>query len=62
MTFDYLMPAHNQPWPDKHLLPETLIGAEKVLSRQAEAREIIDPWKRRLKLYSFGRFEITTPA
>ena len=30
--FDRLMPGHNQPWLDKDLLPETLEGAEKVLS------------------------------
>ena len=58
--FDHLMPGHNQPWLDKSLLPETLAGAEKVLSGQAEAEDIIDPWNRRLKQYSFGRFSITT--
>ncbi len=58
--FDRLMPSHNQPWLDKDLLPETLEGAEKVLSGQAEPREIIDPWNRRLKQYSFDRFQILT--
>jgi len=58
--FDHLMPGHNQPWLDKGLLPETLAGAEKVLSGQATAEDIIDPWNRRLKQYSFGRFAITT--
>lgn len=58
--FDHLMPGHNEPWLGKDLLPETLIGAEKVLSGQAEPREIIDPWNRRLKQYSFGRFDILT--
>ena len=58
--FDRLMPGHNQPWVDKDLLPETLEGAEKVLSGQAEPREIIDPWRRRLKQHSFGRFQILT--
>ena len=58
--FDYLMPCHNQPWLDKSFLPETLAGAEKVLSGEAEFREITDPWNRRLKQYSFGRFEILT--
>jgi glyoxylase-like metal-dependent hydrolase (beta-lactamase superfamily II) len=58
--FDHLMPGHNQPWLDKSLLPETLAGAEKVLSGQAEGADIIDPWNRRLKQYSFGRFSITT--
>jgi hypothetical protein len=54
------MPGHNQPRLDKDLLPETLEGAEKVLSGQAEPREIVDPWNRRLKQYSFGRFQILT--
>jgi glyoxylase-like metal-dependent hydrolase (beta-lactamase superfamily II) len=58
--FDHLMPGHNQPWLDKGLLPETLAGAEKVLSGQVEPEDIIDPWNRRLKQYSFGRFAITT--
>lgn len=58
--FDYLMPSHNEPWLDKKLLPETLAGAEKVASGQAESREIIDPWNRRLREYSFGRFSILT--
>jgi glyoxylase-like metal-dependent hydrolase (beta-lactamase superfamily II) len=58
--FDHLMPSHNQPWLDKDLLPETLAAAEKVFSGEAESRDIIDPWNRRLKQYSFGRFEILT--
>ncbi len=58
--FDYLMPGHNEPWFDKDLLPETLAGAEKVFSGQAEFTEITDPWNRRLRQYSFGRFEILT--
>jgi glyoxylase-like metal-dependent hydrolase (beta-lactamase superfamily II) len=58
--FDHLMPGHNQPWLDKQLLPETLAGAEKILSGEAAFEEIIDPWNRRLKQYSFGRFAITT--
>ncbi len=58
--FDRLMPSHNEPWLDKDLLPETLEGAEKVLSGEAEPREIIDPWNRRLKQYGFGRFQILT--
>jgi glyoxylase-like metal-dependent hydrolase (beta-lactamase superfamily II) len=58
--FDHLMPGHNQPWVDKELLPETLAGAEKVFCGEAEYREIIDPWNRRLKQYSFGRFDILT--
>lgn len=59
--FDYLMPGHNQPWLDKDLLPETLGGAEKVLSGQAEWEDIVDPWNRQLKQYSFERFQILTP-
>jgi glyoxylase-like metal-dependent hydrolase (beta-lactamase superfamily II) len=59
--FDHLMPGHNHSWLDKDLLPETLAGAERVWSRQAEPEDIIDPWNRRLKQYSFGRFAITTP-
>lgn len=58
--FDRLMPSHNQPWLDKDLLPETLEGAEKVFAGQADFREIVDPWNRRLKQYSFDRFEILT--
>ena len=58
--FDYLMPGHNQPWLNKDLLPETLAGAEKVFSGQAEPESIVDPWNRRLNQYSFGRFSITT--
>jgi glyoxylase-like metal-dependent hydrolase (beta-lactamase superfamily II) len=56
--FDHLMPSHNEPWLDKDLLPETLTGAEKVISGQADFREITDPWNRRLKKYSFGQFAI----
>lgn len=58
--FDHLMPAHNQPWLDKEFLPDTLAGAENVLTGQAEWQEITDPWNRRLKRYSFDRFEILT--
>ncbi len=36
--FDHLMPGHNQPWLDKGLLPETVAGAEKVISGQAGHR------------------------
>ena len=60
--FDHLMPGHNEPWLGKDLLPETLEGAETVLSGQAESREIVDPWDRRLKHYSFGRFQILTTS
>jgi len=56
--FDHLMPGHNEPWLNKDLLPEALAGAERVISGQAEFREIIDPWNRRLRQYSFDRFDI----
>ena len=58
--FDHLMPGHNQPWLDKDLLSQTLAGAEKILYGHAEPEDIIDPWNRPLKQYSFGRFAITT--
>jgi glyoxylase-like metal-dependent hydrolase (beta-lactamase superfamily II) len=58
--FDHLMPSHNEPWLDKDLLPETLAGAERVASGDAESQEIVDPWNRRLRQYSFGRFSILT--
>jgi glyoxylase-like metal-dependent hydrolase (beta-lactamase superfamily II) len=58
--FDHLMPGHNEPWLGKDLLPEALAGAEKILSGQAESRQIVDPWNRRLKQYSFGRISILT--
>jgi len=47
--FDHLMPGHNQPWLEKNLLPETLAGAERVLSGEVKPRKIVDPWNRRLK-------------
>lgn len=58
--FDHLMPAHNEPWLDKELLPASLAGAEQVVSGQAEYRDITDPWNRRLREYTFGRFSILT--
>ena len=58
--FDHLMPSHNEPWLDKDLLPQALAGAERIVSGQAASREIVDPWNRQLKQYSFGRFEILT--
>ncbi len=58
--FDYLMPGHNEPWLGKELLTEALAGAEKVLAGQATYEEITDPWNRRLRQYSFGRFSIWT--
>ncbi|HSY83346.1 MAG TPA: MBL fold metallo-hydrolase [Gemmatimonadaceae bacterium] len=61
-AFDHLMPGHNEPWLDADLLPESLHGAERVLGGQAKAQDIVDPWNRRLKRYSFGRFEILTAA
>jgi glyoxylase-like metal-dependent hydrolase (beta-lactamase superfamily II) len=60
--FDHLMPGHNEPWLDKDLLPESLAAAERIVSGQAEHQEIVDPWDRRLKQYSFGRFDILTRA
>jgi glyoxylase-like metal-dependent hydrolase (beta-lactamase superfamily II) len=59
--FDHLMPGHNEPWLDKQLLRASLAGAEKVVSGQAEYREITDPWNRRLRQYSFDQFSILTP-
>jgi glyoxylase-like metal-dependent hydrolase (beta-lactamase superfamily II) len=59
-AFDHLMPGHNEPWLDRDLLPETLRGAESVFAGQAKSQDIVDPWNRRLKQYSFGRFEILT--
>lgn len=58
--FDHLMPSHNQPWLDKKLLPATLMGAQAVFSGQAEFRQVVDPWNRKLREYSFGQFEILT--
>jgi glyoxylase-like metal-dependent hydrolase (beta-lactamase superfamily II) len=58
--FDRLLPSHNEPWLDKDLLPESLAGAEKVVSGLAEYREIIDSWNRQLRQYPFGRFDILT--
>jgi len=60
--FDRLMPGHNEPWLDKSLLPESLAGAARVVSGDAEWREIVDPWNRRLRRHDFGRFQILTPA
>ena len=59
-AFDHLMPSHNEPWLDKDLLPESLDGAEKIMSGQAAPRDIIDPWNRQLKQYFFDRFSIIT--
>jgi glyoxylase-like metal-dependent hydrolase (beta-lactamase superfamily II) len=58
--FDHLMPGHNEPWIDKNLLPESLAGAENIASGKAEYQETIDPWNRKLRQYSFGRFDILT--
>lgn len=60
--FDHLMPGHNEFWIDKSLLPESLAGAEKVASGNAEYQETIDPWGRKLRRYFFGRFDILTRA
>ena len=54
------MPSHNEPFLDKSLLPETLAAAEKVVSGQAGYQEIIEPWGRELRKYSFDRFSILT--
>jgi glyoxylase-like metal-dependent hydrolase (beta-lactamase superfamily II) len=59
-AFDHLMPGHNEPWLDKHLLPDTLAGCDAVLSGDAPFREIVDPWNRNLREYSFGQFQIWT--
>jgi glyoxylase-like metal-dependent hydrolase (beta-lactamase superfamily II) len=59
-AFDHLMPGHNEPWLDTDLLPESLRGAERVLAGQAKAQDVVDPWNRRLKQYSFGRFQMLT--
>jgi glyoxylase-like metal-dependent hydrolase (beta-lactamase superfamily II) len=58
--FDHLMPSHNVAWLEKTLLPETLAGAEKVLAGEAEYQEVVDPWGRRLREYSFGTFSFLT--
>jgi glyoxylase-like metal-dependent hydrolase (beta-lactamase superfamily II) len=58
--FDLIMPSHGQPSLDKNLLPESLAGAEKVLSGEARSSTFIDPWGRVLKKYSFDRFNIQT--
>ena len=58
--FDHLMPGHNEPWLEKDLLPESLAGAQRVAAGEAESREIVDPWHRKLKRYDFGRFQILT--
>lgn len=60
--FDYLMPGHNEPWINKNLLPESLTAAEKVASGKAEYQATTDPWNRKLRQHSFGRFDILTPA
>jgi hypothetical protein len=48
------------PWLDKNFLPESLAAAEKIFSGEATYQEIIDPWNRKLREYSFDRFEILT--
>jgi hypothetical protein len=58
--FDYLMPAHNEPWLNKKLLPASLNGAEKVVSGQAEYKIITDPWNRQIREYAFDQFSIWT--
>jgi glyoxylase-like metal-dependent hydrolase (beta-lactamase superfamily II) len=58
--FDHLMPGHNDPWLDKDFLPESLAAAEKIVSGEAKYQKVIDPWNRKLRQYSFDRFEILT--
>jgi glyoxylase-like metal-dependent hydrolase (beta-lactamase superfamily II) len=58
--FDRIMPSHGRPWLDKSLLPESLAAAEQVLAGSATPTDFVDPWGRRLKKYSFGRFNIQT--
>jgi hypothetical protein len=53
-----VIPADPPSLPNPHR--QSFLAAEKVLSGQAEPDDIIDPWNRRLKQYSFGRFAITT--
>ena len=59
-AFDHLMPSHNEARLDKDLLPESLEGAERVLAGAVEPKEFVDPWNRRLRRYSSGRFDIIT--
>jgi hypothetical protein len=35
-------------------------GAESVVAGHAEAQDVVDPWKRRLRRYAVGRFEMLT--
>lgn len=59
-AFDHLMPSHNDFWLDKHLLPETLDGAKRVLRGEVRPIERTDRWNRRINEYSFPGFSITT--
>jgi glyoxylase-like metal-dependent hydrolase (beta-lactamase superfamily II) len=59
-SFDLLIPSHNEPVYDKYLLQDSLGAAEKVLSGNADFTEKIDPWNRKIREYSFGRFQILT--
>ena len=59
-AFDHLMPGHNEPWIDKSLLPESLAGAERVAAGEIEPHVYVDPWGRRLRRYTLGRFELLT--
>ncbi len=61
-AFDRLMPGHNEPWLDSHLLPEALAGARSVAAGRAEYREVGDPWGRQLRQYSFGRISFLTKS
>lgn len=59
--FDHLMPGHNEPWLTRELLPASLAGSEKIVAGRSEYQEIVDPWGRRLRQYSFDRFSVLTP-
>jgi glyoxylase-like metal-dependent hydrolase (beta-lactamase superfamily II) len=59
-SFDLLIPSHNEPVYDKYLLQDSLEAAEKVLSGNADYTEKLDPWNRKIREFSFGRFQIIT--
>ncbi|MEO8277473.1 MAG: MBL fold metallo-hydrolase [Thermoanaerobaculia bacterium] len=58
--FDHLMPGHNEPGLEKDLLPEALAGARSIAAGRAEFQEVVDPWDRRLRQYSFERISFLT--
>ena len=59
-SIDLLIPSHNEPVYDRDLLQDSLEAAEKVLSGNAGFTEKTDPWNRKIREYSFGRFQILT--